>query len=107
MINWNLKKVATDFLLELSIYYTNVLIMIDWLNPTWTFIMIIMLNPKVSFLSFHLLSRSYHRAFYEVFRLPKTLFIQVFVFIHPGVCFYCTGSLLVGAIPPTNSEPVQ
>ena len=25
----------------------------------------------------------------KVFRLPKTLFIQ-------GVCFYCTGSLLVG-----------
>ena len=36
----------------------------------------------------------------KVFRLPKSLFIQ-------GVCFYCTGSLLVGAIPPTNREPVQ
>ena len=34
---------------------------------------------------------------YKVFRLPKTLFIQVFIFIHPGVCFYCTA----------NSEPVQ
>ena len=28
----------------------------------------------------------------------KTLFIQ-------GVYFYCIGSLLVCAIPPTNSEP--
>ena len=36
---------------------------------------------------------------YKVFRIPKTLFIQ-------GV-FFCTGSLLVGAIPPTNSVPVQ
>ena len=31
----------------------------------------------------------------KVFRLHKTLFIQVFVFIHPGVCFYFT----------TNNEP--
>ena len=34
---------------------------------------------------------------YKVFRLPKTLFIQ-------GVCFYCTGSLLVGGIAPTNTK---
>merc|ERR1719154_734919 len=27
---------------------------------------------------------------YKVLRLPKTLFIQVFVFIYPGVCFCCT-----------------
>ena len=33
---------------------------------------------------------------YKVFRLPKTLFI-------PCVCFYCTGSLLVGGIAPNNS----
>jgi len=33
----------------------------------------------------------------KVFRLPKTLFIQGFVFIHPGVYFYCTA----------NSEPGQ
>ena len=36
----------------------------------------------------------------KVFRLPKTLFIQ-------GVRFYCTSSLLIGGIAPTNSEPVQ
>ena len=36
---------------------------------------------------------------YKVYRLPKTLFIQ-------GVCFYCTGSLLLGGIAPTISEPV-
>jgi len=29
---------------------------------------------------------------YKVFRLPKTLFIQVFVFIYPGVCFCCTAN---------------
>ena len=36
----------------------------------------------------------------KVFRLLKTLFIQ-------GFRFYCTGPLLVGVIPSTNSEPVQ
>ena len=36
----------------------------------------------------------YWKRISKVFRLAKTLFIQEFVFIHPGVCFYCTGSLL-------------
>ena len=36
----------------------------------------------------------------KVFRLSKTSFIR-------GVCFYCTGSLLVGGIAPINREPVQ
>ena len=34
---------------------------------------------------------------YKMFWLPKTFFIQ-------GVCFYCTGLLLVGSIPPTNKN---
>ena len=37
---------------------------------------------------------------YKAFRYVETLFIQ-------GVRFYCTDSLLVGGIPPTNSEAVQ
>ena len=44
--------------------------------------------------------RQWCRIGYKVFRLPKTLFMQ-------GVCFYCTGALFVGAIPPTNSDPVH
>ena len=36
----------------------------------------------------------------KAFRHVQNLFIQ-------GVCFYCTGSLLVGGIATTNSEPVQ
>ena len=35
---------------------------------------------------------------HKTFRHVETLFIQ-------GVCFYCTGPLLAGAIPPTNSGP--
>ena len=38
--------------------------------------------------------------YYKAFRHVENVFIQ-------GVCFYCISSLLDGAIPLTNSEPVQ
>ena len=31
----------------------------------------------------------------KVFQLPKTLFIQVLFFIHPGVCFYSSRCLFL------------
>ena len=43
--------------------------------------------------------KRWNELMYKVFRLLKSLSIQ-------GVCFYCTGSLLVGGIAPTNREPV-
>ena len=49
---------------------------------------------------FHSLHTSIYFCLNKAFRHVETLFIQ-------GVCYNCTGSLLFGAIPPTNSEPVQ